>query len=123
SASNRPHMFNGQTLVDQLEAHHMTWKAYMQSMPSIGFTGVSTELYAQTHNPFIYFTSIRNNPARLQNIVPFSQFDRDSKSGNIPNFVWITPDLCKDMHCISQSPSQSIRMPGSAAYYGSMAIG
>ena|SRR5689334_19128427 len=24
SASNRPHMFNGQTIVDQLEAHHMT---------------------------------------------------------------------------------------------------
>src|SRR5438105_11266182 len=29
SASRQPHMFNGQTIVDQLEAQHMTWKAYM----------------------------------------------------------------------------------------------
>src|SRR5437867_2348190 len=28
SASNRSHMFNGQTIVDQLEAQHMTWRAY-----------------------------------------------------------------------------------------------
>src|SRR5438270_2881592 len=111
-------MFNGQTLVDQLEAHHMMWKAYMQSIPSIGFTSVSTELYGQKHNPFMYFTSIRNNPARLQNIVPFSQFDLDSKSGNMPNFVWITPDACSDMHGISQSTAQSIGMPDCATYDG-----
>src|SRR5713101_7504335 len=33
-ASSTPHLFNGQTLVDQLEAQHLTWKAYMQSLPS-----------------------------------------------------------------------------------------
>jgi phosphatidylinositol-3-phosphatase len=122
-ASNRPHMFNGQTLVDQLEAHHMTWKAYMQSMPSVGFTGVSTELYAQKHDPFMYFTSIHNNPARLQRIVPFSQFDQDSKSSNTRNFVWITPDACSDMHGIAQSAAQSIGIPDCATYDGLIARG
>ena len=123
SASNRPHMFNSQTLVDQFEAHHLTWKAYMQSMPSVGFTGTSTALYGQQHNPFMYFTSIRNNPASMQNIVPFSQFNQDIQSGTIPNFVWITPDVCSDMHGVSQSEAQSIGIPDCATYDGLIARG
>jgi len=123
SASNRPHMFNGQTLVDQIEAHHLTWKAYMQSMPSVGFTGASTQLYAQKHDPFMYFTSIRDNPARMQNIVPFSQFGQDIQSGTTPNFVWITPDACSDMHGISASGAQSIGIPDCATYDGLIARG
>lgn len=99
SATNQPHMFNGQTIVDQLEAHHMTWKAYMQSMPSAGYTGESyASLYAQKHDPFMYFSSIRNNPTRMQQIVPFTQFALDMQSKTIPNFVWISPDVCNDMH-------------------------
>lgn len=98
NASSRPHLFSGPTIVDQLAAHHLTWKAYMQSLPSPGYTGDSTGNYAQWHDPFIYFTSIRDNPARVQQIVPFTQFQQDMQAGNIANFVWITPDLCNDMH-------------------------
>ena len=105
SASSRPHLFNGQTLVDQLEAHHMTWKAYMQSLPSTGFTGGSVGLYAQKHDPFMYFASIQNNPTRLQRIVPFSQFDQDIQSATLPNFIWISPDVCHDMHGDPSCPS------------------
>ncbi len=123
SASNRPHMFSGQTLVDQLEAHHLTWKAYMQSMPSVGYTGGSTALYAEKHNPFVYFAAIRNNPARMQRIVPLAQFDQDSKSGNLPNFVWITPDVCSDMHGVSAGTAQSLGIPGCATYDGTIARG
>ena len=123
SAASRPHMFSSPTLVDQLEAHHLTWKAYMQSMPSVGFTGSSTALYAQKHNPFVYFTSIRNNPTHMQNIVPFSQFNQDIQSGTIPNFVWITPDVCSDMHGISQSDAQSLGIPDCATYDGLIARG
>ncbi|HLJ32696.1 MAG TPA: alkaline phosphatase family protein [Ktedonobacteraceae bacterium] len=105
-AANQPHMFNGQTIVDQLEAHHLTWKAYMQSMPSVGYTGDSyAGLYAQKHDPFMYFSSIRNNPARMQQIVPFTQFAQDMQSANVPNFVWISPDVCNDMHGAPACPS------------------
>ena len=38
-AATQAHLFNGQTIVDQVESAHMTWKAYMQSMPSVGYTG------------------------------------------------------------------------------------
>ena len=31
--------YNHLNIVDQLEQHHLTWAAYMDSMPSVGFTG------------------------------------------------------------------------------------
>jgi phosphatidylinositol-3-phosphatase len=97
-AASTAHLFAAQTLVDQLEAHHLTWKAYMQSLPSAGFSGGYAGSYGQKHDPFMYFATIRDNPARLQRIVPFTQFSTDLQSGSMTNFAWITPDACNDMH-------------------------
>ncbi len=125
-ATNTPHWFSGRTIVDQLEAHGLTWKAYMQSMPYPGYTGVAypfrtvngqqvpVQLYVQKHNPFEYFTSVRNNPARMNNIVPFTQFAQDLNSGKVPNFVWISPDTCHDMHGIDPSDAQYLGLPACA---------
>ena len=123
SASATPHWFTGQNLVDQLEAHHLTWKAYMQSIPETGSTveyapvdiingqSVPRKLYAQKHNPFMYFADIRNNPARMKQIVPFTQFGADLASNNVPNFVWISPDQCRDMHGVSTSNAAAVGIP------------
>jgi hypothetical protein len=83
---------------DQIEAAGKTWKAYMESMPSPCFVGDSGSLYRQKHNPFIYFDNIRNNPARCANIVPFSQFDADLQANALPDYIWITPNMCNSMH-------------------------
>lgn len=127
SATHKPHMFSGQNIVDQLEAHHLTWKAYMQSMPSVGFNGeyypvdtvqgkqVPIKLYAQKHNPFLYFSDIVNNASRVQKIVPFDQFGQDISSSNVPNFVWISPDQCHDMHGVSSSNAKALNMPDCAS--------
>jgi hypothetical protein len=84
SASAMPHWFSGMNLVDQLEAKSLTWKAYMQSIPGVGDTSeyapvdmvdggaVPHKLYAQKHNPFMYFSDIRNSAARMNLIVPFT---------------------------------------------------
>jgi acid phosphatase len=89
---------NSVNLVDQLEQTHKTWKAYMESIPSSCFIGSSGE-YAQKHNPFIYFDNIRNNPKRCQNIVPYTQLKSDFQSiQTTPNFAWVSPNLCNDMH-------------------------
>ncbi|HEY3229490.1 MAG TPA: alkaline phosphatase family protein [Roseiflexaceae bacterium] len=85
-------------ITDQLEAAGKSWKAYMESMPSPCFVGDSGSLYRQKHNPFIYFDNIRNNPARCNNIVPFSQFDIDLQANALPDYVWITPNMCNDIH-------------------------
>ncbi len=88
---------NETNLVDQLEASGKSWKAYMESMPEPCFVGNAVP-YAQKHNPFIYYDDIRNNPDRCNKIVPFDQFTTDVLSNTLPDFVWITPNLCNDMH-------------------------
>ena len=91
-------------LVDQLAAHHLSWKAYMQGMPRPCFTGTyagrGLHLYAKRHDPFLYFDDIRNRPARCARVVPLGQLHHDLQH-TLPRFAWITPDLCFDMHSCS----------------------
>lgn len=93
---------NAPNLVDQLETAHKSWKAYMEDMPSPCYVG-SAGGYAQKHNPFIYFDDIRNNAARCKNIVPLSALSGDIAHNTLADFVWITPNLCHDMHDCSVS--------------------
>lgn len=85
-------------LADSLEAKGLTWKSYQEDLPQPCYLGTDTKLYAQKHNPFAYFTDIRDDPARCNNIVPLSQLDADMASSTMPNFVWVTPNLINDMH-------------------------
>ncbi len=89
----------GPSIADQIEGSGRSWKAYMEDMPSPCFLGESAGNYVLRHNPFPYYRSIRDNPARCAaHVVPFSQFSADLASNTVPNFVWITPNLCNDMH-------------------------
>ncbi len=93
-------------LVDQLEAHHIRWGAYMQTLPAnkldrFGPTladGTQASLYAKKHNPFVLFDDIKNNSARMANIKDYSQLAVDLNSKKTPQFVWISPNQCSDMH-------------------------
>jgi hypothetical protein len=86
-------------IADQVELSGRTWKAYMEDMPTPCYMGAAAGNYAMKHNPFMYYKDIRDNPARCAaHVVPFTQFGTDISSGQVPNFVWITPNLCNDMH-------------------------
>jgi phospholipase C len=74
----------------QLTAAGIDWRAYMEGMTRTCFD--SPYPYALKHNPFAYYGS-----SCPQQVVPFSRFATDM-SGNVPRFVWITPDLCHDGH-------------------------
>jgi hypothetical protein len=84
-------------LVDQLESAGKSWKAYMDGMPSPCFLGNKGQ-YAQKHNPFIYYDDVRTDAARCDKLVPFTNFADDLAAQTVPNFVWITPDQCHDLH-------------------------
>ncbi len=88
---------SAENVIDQIETSGRTWRAYMESMPRPCFLG-DTQAYKQKHNPFIYFDDIRTNPDRCDRIVPLSQFDADLQSNALPNYIWITPNICNDMH-------------------------
>jgi hypothetical protein len=99
--------FDHTNIVDQLEAHHLTWKAYMDGMldgqPLTD--GANGSRYVVKHDPFIMYSDVRNNPNRVQNIVPLAQLSADLNSRDLPNYVWITPDQCNDMHGIGGASS------------------
>lgn len=88
---------NAPNLADQIEAAGRDWRAYMEGMPRPCFVGDQGR-YQQKHNPFIYYDAIRQNPARCSRIVPFTQFAQDLAANTLPDYVWITPDMCNDTH-------------------------
>jgi hypothetical protein len=86
------------SLPDLIEVSGRTWKTYQEDMPEPCFLG-STNLYAQKHNPFVYFDPIRLNPERCQrSVVPLTALQQDIQTGSLPNFLFIKPNICNDSH-------------------------
>ncbi len=89
---------NEPSLPDLIEASGRTWKTYQESMPEPCFIGSTTD-YAQKHNPFIYFDPIRLNSVRCQqSVVPLTALQTDILNGTLPNFIFITPNMCNSAH-------------------------
>jgi acid phosphatase len=92
------------SIADSIEASGRSWKAYMEDMPSPCFIGDKYPMlgrppaYVEKHNPFIHYDNIRSDPSRCNRIVPYSQLSTDLSQGTVPDFVWITPNMCHDMH-------------------------
>jgi hypothetical protein len=81
----------------QLSRAHVPWRAYMETM------GTPCRLtdsyrYAPRHDPFVYYTSLRGDPAECAaRVVDYSLFAADLAAGQ-HRFQWITPNLCDDAH-------------------------
>jgi phosphatidylinositol-3-phosphatase len=90
---------NQRSLPDLIEASGRTWKTYQEDMPSPCFSGAGYKNYAMKHNPFVYFMMIRLDAQRCnRSIVPFTQLSADIVAGALPNFMFVTPNLCNDAH-------------------------
>ena len=89
---------SARSLPDQLEAAGFTWRGYMEGLPYPCYKGASHERYAKKHNPFLYFDAIRNSDRRCANVVSYKRLESDLRNGTLPDFVFITPDLCNDTH-------------------------
>jgi hypothetical protein len=115
------------TLSDQLEAAGLTWKGYMEDMGNDPRREASTcahaplgrpeatrsaELgdgYAAKHDPFVYFHSIIDDPARCAaHVVSLAHLTEDLHSiATTPNYGFIVPNLCNDGHdtpCVDGRP-------------------
>jgi hypothetical protein len=89
---------NAPNLGDEITASGRTWKAYQESMPTPCYVG-NSGLYAQKHDPLIYFDSIRQDTALCQkSIVPMTELSKDLTANQLPNFAFIMPDLCNSGH-------------------------
>lgn len=91
-----------------------TWKAYAESLPYAGYVGGDKYPYIKHHNPFAYFSDVRNSSTQKMNIVPFSQFGDDLANGQTPDYSFIIPNQNHNAHdcpagMSSCSTSQKLR--------------
>lgn len=103
------------TIANQLTAAGLTWKGYMEDMgnnperddgttcahPEPGardktFSTTGRDMYVTRHNPFVYFHSIIDSPDCGKHVVPLRELGRDLHRSRVPNYVFITPNLCHD---------------------------
>ncbi len=117
-------------IVDELHSSGTSWKGYMESMPSNCANGsTSNGLYDPNHNPFHYFTHYSSAPGGWCNsanlgtegVLPYpgpSGLVTALNAANAPDFVFLVPNDCDDMHgdspnaaspCNNASNTQLIR--------------
>jgi len=98
NCANKDCYINAPSLPDLIEQSGRTWKTYQHNMPEPCFTG-DTLKYVRKHNPFIFFDPIRLDAERCRrSIVPLTQMDADIAANALPNFIFITPDICFSAH-------------------------
>src|SRR5882724_9344403 len=89
-------------VVRELVAAGKTWRAYAESLPSVGYLGGDTSSgggqYFVRHVPIAYLTDVKNSSTQQQNLVPFTHFASDLAAGNLPSYSFITPNGCNDGH-------------------------
>ncbi len=106
--------FNHLSIFDQFDQAGISWKAYEQSLPRPGYTGdygncttgvnqtctgsTTSALYVRKHDPPMQYPGIFDNPKLAGNVVPLTELTTDLRRGTIPQFSWITPNICNDMH-------------------------
>jgi phosphoesterase family protein/PKD domain-containing protein len=94
--------WNSSSIVDRLVAANLTWKAYMENMPSNCY-GINSGLYYVRHNPFVYYKDIAQNATRCARVVPSGTnasvlLSDLASASNASNYMWLTPNGCNDMH-------------------------
>lgn len=90
--------FKGDNLALQLERAGKSWKGYFQGLPSVGWNGGAAGDYVKKHNPFMLSAEIAASAERRQNVVKLDALDGDLRTGKVPDFALIVPDVCHDMH-------------------------
>ena len=127
------HTVSAPDLGSQLTAVGKTWKGYFQNLPPIPSSGIIMTgpnangpysfkwpsnvdaLYASKHNPFLNFTTTQND---LANMVPDTQLGTDLATGRLPNFSYVVPDQCHDMHGIAACGDENELISTGDAYVG-----
>jgi hypothetical protein len=105
-----------QTLANQLQAKHLSWRAYVQGIDEAGASqgacahptlgapdqsaasppGAGAGAYATFRNPFVYFHSLTDTPACAADDVGLGKLGADLAGGRAPSFAYVVPDRCHD---------------------------
>jgi phosphatidylinositol-3-phosphatase len=70
----------------------------MEDLPHPCFAGAGAGEYAKKHDPFMYYTRVSGRPSQCAHVVALSELAAAERRAALPRFIWITPNLCHDMH-------------------------
>ena len=103
-ADDEPHVVDQPNLGTQLRAKGLDWRAYLEDLPAPGWMAAPVSpgkhLYADKHTGFTNFKSTHDMSLadKALHLVPFPNLHADLRSGNVPAFALVIPNLCNDMH-------------------------
>jgi len=89
--------------VNQLEAKGIPWMSYQEDAQDGKCPISGSGQYAPKHDPFVFFKDVAGSPPSattprcIQHHKPYSKFAADLAAG-MSGYVFITPNLCHDMH-------------------------
>jgi hypothetical protein len=93
---------SGPSIFSQLDSAHLTWRSYVESMPS-PCDQHNASPYATKHNPAAYYTALSAECAKHD--VPLEAstvgLAHDLAHNTLPAFSLIVPNDCDDMHSCS----------------------
>ena len=101
-------------LVTQLRTAGLDWVTYQEGITAgtCPIASIGGTFYAAKHDPFVFFQDVAGSPPSAANAScaahhkPYSALAGDL-AGALPAFVFITPNLCHDMHGATGCPSGS----------------
>ena len=92
---------NAPNLASEFAGRNVSWDAFLEGLPRAGsLTAVNwPTLYAGKHDPFRYYRNVRTQRALRSHLLPLADlWPRLKRADGVPRFIWITPNLCHDMH-------------------------
>ncbi|MGZ4281290.1 MAG: alkaline phosphatase family protein [Gaiellaceae bacterium] len=90
----------GPSLAETLAARSLTWRMYVEHLDLYrDQSRVSGPERARL--PFLYFHDLLGSHVAQRSTVSLERFYDDLRSGRLPSFSLVIPDLCHDMHSCS----------------------
>jgi phosphatidylinositol-3-phosphatase len=97
------HQQTSDHFVSLLSKAGYTWKAYLEGISGQNCPVVAGKDYVPRHDGPLYFDDVtdgnsRTSPTCISHTRPMSELADDLQNNTVPNFSYITPNLCDDMH-------------------------
>jgi hypothetical protein len=83
-------------LATLLDAVGVRWKSYVEGIGGDICPFEDKGAYASKHVPVLFFDDVWNNC--VAHVRPYSELGSDMTAGTVPQYNFITPNLCHDMH-------------------------
>ena len=96
------------------------WMTYQEGLDGAGCPIAGRGTFVPRHDPFLFFRDLVGEPPSASAPLcathhrPLGQLNGDLASGGVASYVFITPDLCHDMHGSAACPAGNVVRLGDA---------